>query len=238
MFLRKLIIERIDATGAAHLCPIAHIDNFAMRNFTNDAVFDDTLPAADGQLEAGLRVSIDRLTIAGRLVPPQILPRPHGPSPHHRTIGRNSERPIVARTLGGRHSPVTRSGPLGLVTHLAFSIGRRWRKASIVSASDKNACTGPELPNPNSKEEYMTNLKRLLCLSAGFIFFGVSNHAIASPVGSVNISNCTPNGGLQFSATTFTWLPSAGSGLGCIAAGPSSSLVYSGRNVHQWHRDD
>jgi hypothetical protein len=64
MFLRKLTIERIDATGAAHLCPIAHIDNFAMRNFTNDAVFDDTLPIADGQLEAGLRVPIDRLRTA------------------------------------------------------------------------------------------------------------------------------------------------------------------------------
>jgi hypothetical protein len=32
-----------------------------MRNFTNDAVFDDTLPAADGLLEAGIRVPLDRL---------------------------------------------------------------------------------------------------------------------------------------------------------------------------------
>ncbi len=43
-------------------CPIHWIDNFAMRNFTNDAVFDDTLPAADGLLEVGLRVPLDRLT--------------------------------------------------------------------------------------------------------------------------------------------------------------------------------
>jgi len=64
MFLRKLTIERIDATGAAHLCPIAHLDNFAMRNFTNDAVFDDTLPIADGLLEAGNRVPLDRLAPA------------------------------------------------------------------------------------------------------------------------------------------------------------------------------
>jgi hypothetical protein len=35
------------------VCPIRWIDNFAMRNFTNDAVFDDTLPVADGLLEAG-----------------------------------------------------------------------------------------------------------------------------------------------------------------------------------------
>jgi hypothetical protein len=64
MFLRKLRIERIDATGAAHLCPIAQLDNFAMRNFTNDAVFDDTLPIADGLLEVGTRVPINRLSAA------------------------------------------------------------------------------------------------------------------------------------------------------------------------------
>ena len=64
MFLRKLTIERIDPTGAAHPCPIAQLDNFAMRNFTNDAVFDDTLPVADGLLEAGTRVPLDRLTAA------------------------------------------------------------------------------------------------------------------------------------------------------------------------------
>jgi hypothetical protein len=64
MFLRKLTIERIDATGQAHRCPIAQLDNFAMRNFTNDAVFDDTLPIADGLLEAGTRVPLDRLTAA------------------------------------------------------------------------------------------------------------------------------------------------------------------------------
>ena len=64
MFSRKLTIERIDAAGAAHRCPIAQIDNFAMRNFTNDAVFDDTLPIADGLLEAGLRVPLDRLVLA------------------------------------------------------------------------------------------------------------------------------------------------------------------------------
>ena len=61
MFVQKLRIERIDSEGQAHLCPIKWIDNFAMRNFTNDAIFDDTLPAADGLLEAGHRVPLDRL---------------------------------------------------------------------------------------------------------------------------------------------------------------------------------
>ena len=64
MFSRKLTIERIDAAGVPHLCPIAHLDSFAMRNFTNDAIFDDTLPVADGLLEAGARVPIARLTTA------------------------------------------------------------------------------------------------------------------------------------------------------------------------------
>ena len=64
MFARRIQIERIDAAGLAHLCPIAQIDNFAMRNFTNDAIFDDTLPIADGLLEAGHRVPLDRLQSA------------------------------------------------------------------------------------------------------------------------------------------------------------------------------
>jgi hypothetical protein len=61
MFARKLTIERVDPTGVAHSCPIKWIDNFAMRNFTNDAIFDDTLPIADGLLEAGYRVPLDQL---------------------------------------------------------------------------------------------------------------------------------------------------------------------------------
>ena len=61
MFARRLSIERIDSTGARHACPLRWIDNFAMRNFTNEPIFDDTLPAGDGLLEAGLRVPIARL---------------------------------------------------------------------------------------------------------------------------------------------------------------------------------
>ena len=61
MFARKLKIERVDAAGEAHACPIRWIDNFAMRNFTNDAIFDDTLPTGDGVLEAGHHVPLDKL---------------------------------------------------------------------------------------------------------------------------------------------------------------------------------
>ena len=61
MFVRRFSVMRVDAAGQRHACPIGWIDNFAMRNFTNDAVFDDTLPVADGVLEAGNRVPLDRL---------------------------------------------------------------------------------------------------------------------------------------------------------------------------------
>ena len=64
MFVRRIRIERIDAAGTAQACPIEQIDNFAMRNFTNDAIFDDTLPVGDGWLEAGNRVPLDRLQSA------------------------------------------------------------------------------------------------------------------------------------------------------------------------------
>jgi len=64
MFARRISIERVDTGGERHACPVQWIDNFAMRNFTNDSIFDDTLPAGDGLLEAGYRVPIDRLQSA------------------------------------------------------------------------------------------------------------------------------------------------------------------------------
>jgi hypothetical protein len=61
MFVRRIGIMRRDVEGEAQPCPLAWIDNFAMRNFTNDAAFDDTLPVGDGLLEAGSQVPLDRL---------------------------------------------------------------------------------------------------------------------------------------------------------------------------------
>jgi hypothetical protein len=61
MFQRKVAVEYFSGTADAQPCPIRWLDNFAMRNFTNDAVFDDTLPVADGVLEVGNRVPLDRL---------------------------------------------------------------------------------------------------------------------------------------------------------------------------------
>jgi hypothetical protein len=64
MFARKLSVQRVDAEGLRHACPLHWIDNFAMRNFTNDAIFDDTLPCGEGLMEAGHRVPLDRLRTA------------------------------------------------------------------------------------------------------------------------------------------------------------------------------
>ena len=64
MFVRRLSIQRIDSADKHTPCPIRWIDNFSMRNFTNDAAFDDTLPVGDGLLEAGSRVPLDRLQLA------------------------------------------------------------------------------------------------------------------------------------------------------------------------------
>lgn len=45
-------------------CPVKWLDSFSMRNFTNDQIFDDTLPVGDGWLEVGTRVPLERLRIA------------------------------------------------------------------------------------------------------------------------------------------------------------------------------
>ena len=60
MFSRKLRVE-YETEGKRVPCPLKWLDSFAMRNFTNDAVFDDTLPTGDGQMEIGARVPLEKL---------------------------------------------------------------------------------------------------------------------------------------------------------------------------------
>jgi hypothetical protein len=60
MFARKIRIEYEEA-GQRHACPLKWLDSFSMRNFTNDQVFDDTIPTCDGQMEVGARVPLERL---------------------------------------------------------------------------------------------------------------------------------------------------------------------------------
>ena len=63
MFLRKLRVE-YEAQGKRLPCPMKWLDSFAMRNFTNAPIFDDTLPVGDGQMEIGARVPIEELKSA------------------------------------------------------------------------------------------------------------------------------------------------------------------------------
>jgi hypothetical protein len=60
MFARKIHV-RFEDHGQLQPCPLKWLDNFSMRNFTNDPIFDDTLPLADGLMEIGRRVPLDRL---------------------------------------------------------------------------------------------------------------------------------------------------------------------------------
>lgn len=60
MFSRKISVE-YEEHGQRRPCPLKWLDSFSMRNFTNDQLFDDTIPTGDGQLEIGSRVPLDRL---------------------------------------------------------------------------------------------------------------------------------------------------------------------------------
>ena len=64
MFARKVRVQ-YGPKGAASTplkdCPLKWLDSFSMRNFTNDAVFDDTIPVADGLMEVGSRVPLPQL---------------------------------------------------------------------------------------------------------------------------------------------------------------------------------
>jgi hypothetical protein len=46
--------------GTSRPCPLDWLDQFCMRNFTNSADFDDTLPVADGRVEVSFRITPER----------------------------------------------------------------------------------------------------------------------------------------------------------------------------------
>jgi hypothetical protein len=46
--------------GIRKSCPLEWLDQFCMRNFTNAAEFDDTLPVADGLVQASFRLTPER----------------------------------------------------------------------------------------------------------------------------------------------------------------------------------
>ena len=63
MFARRVRVE-YEKDGRRLPAPAKWLDSFAMRNFTNDQVFDDTLPTGDGMIEIGARVPLERLKAA------------------------------------------------------------------------------------------------------------------------------------------------------------------------------
>jgi hypothetical protein len=63
MFSRRIRVE-YEHEGQRLPCALKWLDSFSMRNFTNDAVFDDTLPVADGVMEIGGRVPVEQLRAA------------------------------------------------------------------------------------------------------------------------------------------------------------------------------
>ena len=63
MYAHRFRVEMV-VCGDRKPCPLEWLDQFAMRNFTGSAEFDDTLPLADGLLEAGSSVDPERLSAA------------------------------------------------------------------------------------------------------------------------------------------------------------------------------
>ena len=63
MFSRKIRVE-YEADGQRQPAPLKWLDSFAMRNFTNAQMFDDTRPVADGLIEIGTRVPLAELKAA------------------------------------------------------------------------------------------------------------------------------------------------------------------------------
>jgi hypothetical protein len=59
VYAQKFHVE-LEIRGQRRACPLDWLDSFCMRNFTNSADFDDTLPIADGRLEASFRLTPER----------------------------------------------------------------------------------------------------------------------------------------------------------------------------------
>ena len=59
MYAQKFAVDVV-TRGQSRACPLEWLDQFCMRNFTNAAELDDTLPVADGKVEASFRLSPER----------------------------------------------------------------------------------------------------------------------------------------------------------------------------------
>ena len=63
MYSRHISVQ-YELNGKLAKCPMKWLDNFSMRSFTNDSIFDDTLPVADGEMRIGTRVPLEKLKAA------------------------------------------------------------------------------------------------------------------------------------------------------------------------------
>ena len=61
MYAQKFHVDVV-IRGERRACPLERLDQFCMRNFTNSADFDDTLPVADGKVEASYRLTPQRFS--------------------------------------------------------------------------------------------------------------------------------------------------------------------------------
>ena len=59
MYAQKFQVDVL-IRGVRKSCPMDWLDQFCMRNFTNAADFDDTLPVSDGRIEASFRLTPER----------------------------------------------------------------------------------------------------------------------------------------------------------------------------------
>jgi len=59
VYAQKLKVE-VSIRGQRRPCPLEWLDQFCMRNFTNTAEFDDTLPTGEGAVEISFRLTPGR----------------------------------------------------------------------------------------------------------------------------------------------------------------------------------
>ena len=61
MYAQKVFVDVV-IRGERRACPLEWLDQFCMRNFTNAAEFDDTLPLAEGEVEMSFRLTPQRFS--------------------------------------------------------------------------------------------------------------------------------------------------------------------------------
>ena len=62
MFARKIQVEVL-GSGSPRPCPLAWLHSYSMRSFTGRSAFDETLPVAEGRMEASFRIDLEALRV-------------------------------------------------------------------------------------------------------------------------------------------------------------------------------